>query len=98
MSIKTIDVTRLAEETGSLYEAVSILSKRARQIATKAKNELDERLSYFEGFGSDVDEIYMNEEQTRVSIEFEKKPKPQEVALEEMFKGEIYFRNPNEEE
>jgi|SRR5690554_5779032 DNA-directed RNA polymerase subunit K/omega len=98
MAIKTIDVNKLAEKTGSLYEAVAIISKRARQIASKMKSELDEKLSYFEGFGTEGDDVYMNEEQARVSIEFEKRPKPTEVAINEMFADEIYYRNPSEDQ
>ncbi len=98
MAIRTLDVHVLAEQTGSLYEAVAILSKRARQIAANAKTELDTKLSYFEGFGTEVEDVHLNEEQARVSVEYEKRPKPPEVAINEMFAGEIYFRNPNEEE
>jgi hypothetical protein len=98
MPIKTIDVTGLAAHTGSLYEAVAILSKRARQIATRSKAELDEKLSYFEGFGSEVEEIHMNEEQARLSIDYERRPKPTEEAIGELFAQEIYFRNPTGQE
>lgn len=98
MPIKTVDVNKLAEKTGSLYEAVSIISKRSRQVASKMKSELDEKLSYFEGFGTEGEDIYMNEEQARVSIDFEKRSKPSEVAINEMFADEIYYRNPNDEQ
>lgn len=98
MAIKTRDVNKLAEKTGSLYEAVAILSKRSRQVASNIKSELDDKLSYFEGFGTEGEDAYMNEEQARVSIEFEKRPKPTEIAIDEMFADQIYFRNPTEEE
>lgn len=98
MPIRTIDVSALAEQTGSLYEAVAILAKRSRQIASNQKAELDDRLSYFEGFATEVEDLRMNEEQTRVSVEYEKRPKPTENAINEMFAQEIYYRNPNEEE
>ena len=98
MAIRTVDVDVLADQTGSLYEAVAILSKRARQISSKTKADLDEKLSYFEGFGTEVEDIQMNEEQTRISIEYERQPKPTERAINEMFDGEVYYRNPNETE
>jgi len=97
MAIKTIDVSRLAAETGGIYEAVAIIAKRARQVSSKMKTDLDEKLSYFEGFGPEMEDARMTEEQIRTSIDHEKRAKPPEVAINEMIDHEIYFRNPNEE-
>ena len=97
MAIKTIDVSSLAAETGGIYEAVAILAKRSRQVSSKMKSELDEKLSYFEGFGPEMEDTRMTEEQIRTSVEYEKRAKPPEVAINEMLDHEIYFRNPNEE-
>lgn len=98
MPIKTLDVDRLARQTGNVYETVSILSKRARQIASNVKAELDEKLAYYEGFGPEMEDARMNEEQTRISLDYERRPKPTEVAVDEMLADEIYFRNPTDEE
>lgn len=98
MAIKTINADQLALETGNIYESVAILSKRARQIASNVKAELDEKLAYYEGFGPEMEDARMNEEQTRISLDYERRPKPAETAVEEMFAGEIYYRNPSEEE
>ena len=97
MAIKTIDVSALAAETGGIYEAVAIIAQRARQVSSKMKGDLDEKLSYFEGFGPEMEDVRMTEEQVRTSIEHEKMPKPTEVAINEMIDHEVYFRNPNEE-
>ena len=99
MAIKTIDTAELAEKIGNLYEATVILSKRARQVATHTKAELDTKLSYFEDFGLEpVEELRPNEDQLRVSLEYEKRSKPTEVAIEEMLNDEIYYRNPSLDE
>ena len=99
MAIKTIDTAELAETVGNLYEATVILSKRARQVATHTKAELDTKLSYFEDFSLEpTDEIRSNEDQLRVSLEYERRPKPTQVAIEEMMDEEIYYRNPGLEE
>ncbi|MEM1042448.1 MAG: DNA-directed RNA polymerase subunit omega [Bacteroidota bacterium] len=99
MAIKTRDTSHLAEKIGNLYEATVILSKRARQVATHTKAELDTKLSYFEDFGLEpTDEIRTNEDQLRVSLEYERRAKPTEVAIEEMMEDEIYYRNPGLEE
>ena len=98
MAIKTIDVDRLANTTGNIYETVGILSKRARQVAANLKAELDEKLAYYEGFGPEMEDTRMNEEQTRISLDYERRAKPTETAINEMFEDEIYYRDPTEEE
>lgn len=97
MAIRTIDVDALSKQTGNLYEAIAILSKRARQISTMTKNELDEKLSYYEGFEPDLEDPRFQEEQARISVEYEARPEPTEMAVNEMFDHEIYWRDPNEE-
>jgi len=98
MPIKTIDVDALVAQTGNLFETVAILSKRSRQIASQMKADLDNRLAYFEGFDPElVEDPRFQEEQQRISIEHELKPEPTELAIEEMFNGELYFRDPNAE-
>ena len=98
MAIKTVDLSELAAQTGNIYETVVILAKRARQVGSNAKAELDDKLSYYEGFGAEMEDPRMNEEQARTSVEFERHPKATEVAIDEMFEHEIYFRKPEPEE
>jgi len=97
MAIKTVDMDLLARKTGNIYETVAILAKRSRQIATKMKQELDEKLAYFEGFEPEMEDPRFQEEQARISLEYEKMPEPTELAIDEMLKGEIYFRDPSAE-
>ncbi len=92
MAIQTIDLDALRDQTGNIYEAVVILSKRARQLAADEKVELDDKLSYFEGFGPEVEDARMLEEQARVSLDFEKRPKSSENAIAEMLAGNVFFR------
>ncbi len=97
MGIKTLDIEKLNKDTGNQYELISIMSKRARQIAAQEKLQLDEKLKYFEGFEDD-DEFSFNEEQENISKEFEKLAHPTQRAVDEMEKGAIYFRYPQDEE
>ena len=96
MAIETTNVEELAARTGNLYESVAILAKRSRQVASNSKSELDDKLSYFEGFGPEMEDARMQEEQAKISIEYEKKPEPTETAIKEMLNKELYYRNPNE--
>ena len=98
MPIKTLNVDALTKDVGSIFEAVTILGKRSRQISSRMKAELDDKLSYFEGFESELEDPRFQEEQSRISLEYELKPKPTELAIREMLNGEIYFRHPSEEE
>jgi len=73
---------------------VAILSKRARQVSSDMKSELDDKLSYFEGFGPEMEDVRMQEEQEQVSIEFEEKPEPTEIAIDDFLEDRIYYRKP----
>ncbi len=97
MPLKTLDIYSLAAKTGNLYETVVIISKRARQISSTVKSELDEKLQYFEGFEADLDDTRLNEEQSRISKEYEVRPKPGEQSIEEMLEDEIYYRRPGDD-
>ncbi|MCS7082910.1 MAG: DNA-directed RNA polymerase subunit omega [Bacteroidetes bacterium] len=100
MPLKTVDLVDFERETANLYLSIVILSKRARQIASNLKAELDARLKQFEmetattSLDSDEERPEFNEEQAKVSLEFELMPKPTQLAMEEMLRGEIYFRLP----
>lgn len=96
MAIRTINVEKLQDVTGNIYESIVILSKRSRQIAAREKMELDEKLKYFEGF-EDEDEFTFNEEQERISKEFEKRPHPTQRALIEMDEEKVSYRLPETE-
>jgi DNA-directed RNA polymerase subunit K/omega len=97
MAIKTVDMNRLAAMTGNLFESVAILSKRSRQISSKIKTELDDKLSYFEGFEQELEDPKFQEEQAKVSVEFELKSEPTEMAIDEMIEGNTFFRQRKEE-
>lgn len=93
MAIKALDVEKLQDVTGNIYETITILSKRSRQIAVREKMELDEKLRYFEGFDEE-DEFSFNEEQERISREYEVKEHPTQRSVEEMMDGKVNFRYP----
>lgn len=97
MAIETLDIDELAARTGNLYETVAILSKRSRQVSSDTRSELEDKLSYFEGFGPEMEDVRMKEEQEKVSLEYEKKPEPTETAIDEFLDDKLYYRKPDEE-
>ena len=46
-NVQARDVKELVKDTGNVYEALAIISKRARQISVDLKHELQELLSTF---------------------------------------------------
>ena len=95
MAIKTVDIDLLANQTGNIYGSVVIVGRRARQIAVKEKSDLDNKLAYFEGFEPELEDPRFQEEQARISLEFEKRPEPTERAIDDMFSGDVYYRDPS---
>lgn len=96
-SIITRDTDKIALQTGNLYESVSIISKRARQIAAKNKEELSNKLSEFVSAVDNLEEVFENREQIEISKFYERMPKPTSVATDEFLEGKIYFRYPEVE-
>ncbi|WP_457616224.1 DNA-directed RNA polymerase subunit omega [Lutibacter sp.] len=92
----TYDRSKIEEPTGNLYEAITILAKRAQQINGDLKNELIEKLEEFATYTDSLDEVFENKEQIEVSKFYEKLPKPTALAIQEWLEGKIYYRNPEE--
>lgn len=97
-SIITRDTDKLAEPTGNIYEAVAIISKRAKQIASTMKEELNSKLAEFATTVDNLEEIFENREQIEISKFYERMPKPTAMAVEEYLNGEIYHRYKEAEE
>ncbi len=91
-SIVTRDTEELAEPTGNIYESVAIISKRAKQIATNVKEELNGKLAEFASTVDNLEEIFENREQIEISKFYERMPKPTAMAVEEFKNEEIYWK------
>jgi DNA-directed RNA polymerase subunit K/omega len=68
---KTIDKNKLDAPTDNIYEAISIIAKRATQINSEIKKELIEKLDEFATYTDSLDEIFENKEQIEVSKFYE---------------------------
>ena len=97
-SIVTLNVADLAKETGNVYEAVSIISKRANQISVKIKEELNSKLAEFATTVDNLEEVFENREQIEISKYYERMPKPTNLAVEEFIEGKVFWRRPEEGE
>jgi len=94
---ETLDVMKLAEPVGNVYEMVRIISKRANQLAIEMKRDLDAKLQEFASYSDNLEEVFENHEQIEISRFYEKLPKPSLMAIEEWKEGLIYYRNPAKE-
>ena len=90
----TRNLSQLEEETNNVFETVAILGKRANQIGTDIKEELNAKLAEFATTTDNLEEIFENREQIEISKFYERLPKPSAIAIQEMLEGKVYHRNP----
>ena len=95
---KTYNREEIDEPTDNIYEAISVIAKRATQINLDIKKELHEKLEEFATQTDSLEEIFENKEQIEVSKFYERLPKPHAMAVEEWLNDKIYHRNTEEEE
>ena len=93
----TRNLMELCEDTGNIYETVSIIGKRANQIAAEMKNDLSKKLQEFASYNDNHEEVFENREQIEISRYYEKLPKPTLIATQEYQEGKVYYRNPAKE-
>ena len=89
----TYNKSIIEERTGNVYEAITIIAKRANQINSEIKKELIEKLEEFATYNDSLEEVFENKEQIEVSKFYEKLPKPHALAVQEWLEGKIYYRD-----
>jgi DNA-directed RNA polymerase subunit K/omega len=88
----TVDVDKIAVKTGNVYESVSIIGQRARQISSKMKEELSGKLSEFASSVDNLEEIFENREQIEISKYYERMPKPSALAIDDFLTDKVDYR------
>lgn len=97
VSTITYNKNEIEAPTENIYEAISIIAKRANQINSDLKKELVDKLDEFATYNDSLEEVFENKEQIEVSKFYERLPKPTAIAVEEWINGKIYHRNPETE-
>lgn len=92
MSISPVDFIALHKSTSNVYEAVIVAAKRARIINDDNRLEFNTMVNTIVGPAEDEFDDRDNTEQIKISLEFEKRAKPHEQALEEVIEGKVKFR------
>ncbi len=93
-STVTRDMNTMSENVGNVYETVAIIGKRANQIDSELKTELDKKLQEFASYNDSIEEVFENREQIEISRFYEKMPKPTLLATQEFVEDKVFYRNP----
>ena len=97
VSTITYDKKEIEAQTENIYEAISIIAKRATQINNDLKTELVDKLEEFATYNDSLEEVFENKEQIEVSKFYERLPKPTALAVEEWLNARVYHRTPETE-
>ncbi len=99
MPIKPVDIEELTSKAKNVHEAIVAMSKRARQINEETKIEFNQRVEMFAPkTESENEENDINPDQLKVSLEFEKRPKPTDIAIDELLRSRLQWRYKEPEE
>jgi DNA-directed RNA polymerase subunit K/omega len=93
-SVQPVDLEDIIRKGGSLYQAIAITARRARQINDEIKQEYQQRISTLVPIDMDEDDEMeaTNFDQMRISLEIDKMGKPTLEAMEEFKSQKLEFR------
>ncbi|HEY4612272.1 MAG TPA: DNA-directed RNA polymerase subunit omega [Bacteroidota bacterium] len=99
MAVHPVDMEKFYGNIGDIYEAIVVTAKRARQIHSEIKIELNQRMETIQQLTATTETeeelngaVNMNPDQLKISLEFETRDKATEVALQEVMDQKISFR------
>lgn len=93
----TRNIMDLCDETNNIYESVAIIGKRANQISTEIKQDLNKKLAEFASYNDSLEEVFENREQIEISRYYEKLSKATLLATQEFIEGNVYWRDPSQD-
>jgi DNA-directed RNA polymerase subunit K/omega len=79
-----------SSDRGSIYEAITAMGLRARQINDDVKMQLQSRMQHIDPLEDETE--YGNYDQMQISKEFDKIPKPTFIAMREMYERKLFYR------
>lgn len=99
MPLKPIELDRLLGRAKNVYEAIVSTSKRARQVNEETKIEFNQRIETIATKPDlENEENDINPDQLKISMEFEKRSKPTDVALGELLEDKLEWRYKEKEQ
>ena len=91
-NVKARDIKSMAATSANIYESITVISKRARQLSSEVKKELHDKLEEFVIVTETIEEIHENKEQIEISRAYERMPNPALLATQEFMEEKVYFR------
>jgi DNA-directed RNA polymerase subunit K/omega len=93
MPLKPVDLEYFNREGVNIHEAIVAASKRARMVNDEIKIAFNQRVELITTkTETDSEENDINPDQLKIALEFEKREKPTDVALNELMSGELGWR------
>ncbi|MBT8190531.1 MAG: DNA-directed RNA polymerase subunit omega [Bacteroidia bacterium] len=89
---KARNIKELIKKTDNIYEALAIITSRAKQLNVEIKQELHSKLDEFAITSETIEEIQENKEQIEISKFYEKLPNPTIIATKEYLDGFLEHR------
>ncbi|MDX2133333.1 MAG: DNA-directed RNA polymerase subunit omega [Saprospiraceae bacterium] len=91
-SITPRNILEMVEKTDNIYETICIISKRARQISSDMKWEIQRKLEEFVVHSDTIEEVQENKEQIEISKFYERLPNAAIIATNEFLGDDIQWR------
>jgi DNA-directed RNA polymerase subunit K/omega len=91
-NVRARNMDAIAHKSANIYESLTIITKRARQLSVEIKRELHNKLDEFAISSDAIEEISENKEQIEISKFYERLPNPAIIAMEEFLNDEIVYR------
>lgn len=91
-SIQPRNVEELVQKTNNVYETLNVIGKRARQISTDLKYEIQRKLEEFAESTDVIEEVQENKEQIEISKYYERLPNPAMISAVEFMDDELQWR------
>jgi DNA-directed RNA polymerase subunit K/omega len=91
-NVQPRDVMELVAKTGNIYESLVVISKRARQISSDLKWEIQRKLEEFAVHTDTIEEVQENKEQIEISKFYERLPNTAIIATQEFMQDDVQWR------
>lgn len=78
-------------ETGNIYEALTVITRRARMLNLDIRRELHSKLEEFAIVSDTIEEVQENKEQIEISKFYERLPNPTIIALHEFLENKLDY-------
>lgn len=90
-NVRARDVKAIAKPGNNVYEALTVVTRRANQLAAEIKQELHGKLEEFAVSTETIEEVTENKEQIEISKFYERLPNPVVIAMEEFLSDELRY-------